>query len=324
MSPTLFGICVSELILELRTTYPDLTFPDITAVDDLNWVGAFLYVDDMVLIARSAAQLQRMINSCQHWAERSRMKINETKTEVMVFYENPTQQALRHPATFTITTSFPCTQPPVIMTLKEPDAFKYLGLTLDSFLTMEAATKHICRKINAAHQTVAAVAHSLRYDTPAILRGIRSSPLVLFRIWQSCVLSFATEHLRYLVNNTQIETVERTLINSLQRTLHCFTPSQIIMLELGVPPLALQQAAQLIALHFRFTVTHTHTISAHLYKLRCTRRLGNSHPSQSFENRIEKAHRKLQLYAILGYLNPPPIPHAVAQAKQANKGKSYA
>ena len=102
MSPTLFGICVSELILELRTTYPDLTFPDITAVDDLNWVGAFLYVDDMVLIARTAAQLQRMINSCQNWAERSRMKINETKTEVMVFYENPTQQALCQPATFTI------------------------------------------------------------------------------------------------------------------------------------------------------------------------------------------------------------------------------
>ena len=212
----------------------------------------------------------------------------------------------------------------MIITLKESDAFKYLGPILDPALTMEAATKHICKKINAAHQTVAAVAHSsLRYDTPAILRGIRSSPLVLFRIWQSCVLSFATEHLRYLVNNTQIETVERTLINSLQRTLHCFTPSQIIMLELGVPPLALQQAAQLIALHFRFTVTHTHTISAHLYKLRCTRRLGNSHPPQSFENRIEKAHRKLQLYSILGYPNPPPIPHAVAQAKPANKGKSY-
>ena len=70
------------------------------------------------------------------------------------------------------------------------------------------------RKINAAHQTVAAVAHSLRYDSAAIDRGIRSSPYVLFRIWQPCVLGLATEILRYLVTNTQIDAVERTLIHS--------------------------------------------------------------------------------------------------------------
>jgi len=85
---------------------------------------------------------------------------------------------------------------------------------------MEAAMKHICRQINAAHQTVAAVAHSLRYDSSATDRGIQSSPYVLFRIWQPCVLGFATENLRYLVTNAQIDAVERILIHSLQRTLH--------------------------------------------------------------------------------------------------------
>jgi len=48
--------------------------------------------------------------------------------------------------------------------------------TLDPYLTMEAAMKHICWKINAAHQTVAAAARSLRYDSSATDRGIRSIP----------------------------------------------------------------------------------------------------------------------------------------------------
>jgi len=89
LSPTLFGICVAELILELRATFPLLQFPHITSIDDLNWIGAFLYVDDMVFIARSPAQLQSRIDACQDWAERSRVRINHEKTEVMMFYETP-------------------------------------------------------------------------------------------------------------------------------------------------------------------------------------------------------------------------------------------
>ena len=101
-----------------------------------------------------------MIDTCQDWAERSRMRINHEKTEVMMFCETPSQQTTRFPSTFHITTRFPLSRPPQTPPLKEPLTFKYLGLTLDPHLTMEAATKHICRKINAAHQTVAAIAHS--------------------------------------------------------------------------------------------------------------------------------------------------------------------
>jgi len=111
------------------------------------------------------------------------MRINHEKTEVMMFYETPPQQATRYPSTFHITTRFPLSQPPRALPLKEPPAFKYLGLKLDPYLTMEAAMKHICLKINAAHQKVAAVAHGLRYDSSATDRGIRSSPYVLFSIW---------------------------------------------------------------------------------------------------------------------------------------------
>jgi len=178
-----------------------------------------------------------------------------------MFYETFPKRVTRFPSTFHITTRFPLSQPPRTLPLKEPLTFKYLGLTFHPYLTMKAAMKHICRKINATYQTVAAVAHSLRYDSSATDRGIRSSPYILCRIWRPCVLGFATENLRYLVINAQIDAVERTLIHSLQRTLHCFTSRHITMIELGIPPLILQQELHLVALQFRYTVLHTNTIA---------------------------------------------------------------
>jgi len=98
LSPILFGICAAELIHELRMKFPELKFADITSIDDFNWIGAFLYVDDMVLIARSVKQLQHMIDACQEWSERSRVKINNDKSKIMVFYETLAQRASRLPS----------------------------------------------------------------------------------------------------------------------------------------------------------------------------------------------------------------------------------
>ena len=90
-----------------------------------------------------------MIDAYQDWAEGSRMRINHEKTEVMMFYETPPQRATRFPSTFHITTRFPLSQPPQTLSLKEPCTFKYLVLTLNPYLTMEAAMKHTYQKINA-------------------------------------------------------------------------------------------------------------------------------------------------------------------------------
>ena len=232
LSPTLFAtpICAAELIHELRTKFPDLKFADITSIDDFNWIGAFLYVDDMVLIARSPTQLQYMIDACQEWSERSRMKINNDKTKIIVFYETLAQLASRHPSISWLTPRFPLNNPPNPLPLGEPKEFTYLGLKLDPQLTMQPATAHTCQKIHWAYQTVSAIAHSLKHDTPASLRGTRTS----YRIWQSCVFSHATQNLRYLPYPTQVQQVKSALISSLQRTLHCFTAAQIT----GIPPSA--------------------------------------------------------------------------------------
>jgi len=93
------------------------------------------------------------------------------------------------------------------------------------------------------------------------------------------------------------------------------------MLEMGIPPLLLLQAEQLISLHFRYTVTHTHLISAHLYSLQCQRKASNTHPQHSLENKIEKAYHTLGLST--SYPGPPTMPTSVALAKPENSGKSY-
>jgi len=81
LSPTLFGICVAELKLDLRAKFALLQFPQITSIDDLNWTGVFLYVDDLVLIARSPAQLQYMIDACQDWALRQSEAVYASTTK---------------------------------------------------------------------------------------------------------------------------------------------------------------------------------------------------------------------------------------------------
>ena len=59
----------------------------------------------------------------------------------------------------------------------------------------------------------------------------------------------------------------------------------------------MQQARQLVAHHFRYTVLRTNTIAAKLYNLRCKFRCSNAHPQHTIENRIAKAHSTLMIPA---------------------------
>ena len=206
----------------------------------------------------------------------------------MVFYATPAQRAFRQPSHFWITPRSPLNNLPTPLPLDGPKDFTYLGFKLDSQMIMQPATTHTCQMIKWAYQTVSTIVHSLKHDTPTSLQGIRTSPLILHRIWQSYILSHVTQNLRYLLNPTQVQQVQSTLISSLQRTLHCFTAAQITMLELGIPPLILRQAEQLVLLHFRYPVTHTHLISAHLYILQCQHKASKPHPRHSSKTELKQ------------------------------------
>ena len=89
------------------------------------------------------------------------------------------------------------------------------------------------------------------------------------------------------------------------------------MIKLGIPPLILQQALQLAALHFRYTVLHTNTIAAKICNLRCQFRCSNSHPQHTIENRIAKARSTLMIYST--YPGPPSMPRSATLANPKNQ-----
>jgi hypothetical protein len=220
------------------------------------------------------------------------MLINIDKTKIMAFYETIEQKQLRDSSDFFINRRFPT---PSKWTIDEVEEFTYLGLLLDPALFIYKAAEHACQKLNWAHLTIAAVAHNLRHDTPLEFRHTRSSPLILFRLWQSFVIPFATQNLRNLTTQTQVQKVLSTLLRSLHRTFSCYTVHDILMQEFGIAPLKLQQAMQLVSMHFRYSVTHTNLPAAHLYHLRRARMCALSHLPNSIESRIKEACNELRL-----------------------------
>jgi hypothetical protein len=85
LSPTLFAIFAADLIRKLQVQFPDIKMP---TAPTLAWMGTIFYVDDAVLIARSPEELQRMLDVCQGWADKTRMSINVHKTKVECFWKS--------------------------------------------------------------------------------------------------------------------------------------------------------------------------------------------------------------------------------------------
>jgi len=111
------------------------------------------------------------------------------------------------------------------------------------------------------------------------------------------------------------------LTNSLQRIPRSYTIVEILLIEFDILSLRLQQACQLISLHYRYTISHTNLITSHLYRIRRQCLLSNCHPCQSIEIRMEHAHI---LFSIKGMCTDSYTPSQDAQAKARNTGKSFA
>ena len=139
----------------------------------------------------------------------------------------------------------------VSLVINEVDCFKYLGLNVDCELCMEEATKAGVANICFAHSKVAATLHSL-HQLPRRGNNSALSPLMRLQMWRSCVLTQALENLRYLRTKGQVQQLQAALSLSLKRTFGHFEQPLPMSLDLGIPPLALQQAKQMCQLHFRY------------------------------------------------------------------------
>jgi len=137
------------------------------------WIGGILYVDDFCLISTDAHELQMMINTCHTWSEKARMQRNADKTKVMCFHHSSPQctetstessgsQSLaiiiQHPLNLAMFPDYinqtyrPHRHPSSLSALlQEVTQFDYLGLRLDTMMTMKAAMASIQEKKIKGH-----------------------------------------------------------------------------------------------------------------------------------------------------------------------------
>ena len=183
----------------------------------------------------------------------------------------------------------------VRLVITEVDCFKYLGLNLDYSLRMEEATKAGVANIHFAHSKVAATLHSL-HQLPRRGNNAALSPLMRLQMWRSCVLTQALENIRCLRTKGQVQQCQAALSLSLKRTFGHFEQPLPMSLDLGIQPLALQQAKQLCQMHFRYTYGTPSIMQARLHALRVTHMMAS--PQDGMEHRIRRVFTDLDMGAL--------------------------
>ena len=115
LAPTLFAIYVNDVttcINELNVGVP---------ISDTDSISVLLYVDDIVLMAQNAEDLQKMINALHDWTIKWRLSVNIQKTQVMHVRKHQTR---RTNYAFHLGDSL----------LHVTKSYRYLGLDINEFV----------------------------------------------------------------------------------------------------------------------------------------------------------------------------------------------
>jgi hypothetical protein len=170
-----------------------------------------------------------MINTCQTWCEKSRIEINASKTKIVVFNPKhippPTRQhANKHD--WHLQPSFPAAH---CVALEQVSEFKYLGVLLDDDLSMRPLTNQILNSIQKSHLKLQATLAQLRqnnHDQCSCPGHTKFSPLVVRRLWPSCVHIQATQYLRYITHPPLIEEIQTNSIPHYKRLSNAMASQQ--------------------------------------------------------------------------------------------------
>ncbi len=123
LSPTAFSIIINDLLKELNTSNLGVKL-------DANLVLSVLaFADDIVLIAESAENLQKLIDIVHRWSAKWRFIVNPEKSQIVHFRNAPKAQT---DFVFKLYTDGPI--------LEKVNSYKYLGVYLDEYLTFKRAT----------------------------------------------------------------------------------------------------------------------------------------------------------------------------------------
>ena len=121
LSPTLFALYINELAKCIKNLNIGIKYGNLK-------IGTLLYADDMVFIAESEQDLQVMLNTMFEWCKKWRLKVNESKSQIVHFRK--TRQKLTD-----VKFHYGDTQLQVV------SDYKYLGVILDENLNFSKCSK---------------------------------------------------------------------------------------------------------------------------------------------------------------------------------------
>jgi hypothetical protein len=114
LSPTLFGLFINDLAVEIKGMNKGVK------IGNQN-ISILLYADDIVLLAENEENLQIMLDHMFSWCSKWRLNVNASKSKIMHF-----RSSRKRPTQFSFTYGD--------ITLERVSEYKYLGVILDEFL----------------------------------------------------------------------------------------------------------------------------------------------------------------------------------------------
>ncbi len=131
-SPTAFSILINDLLKEIKASEFGIKINDIL-------LNILAYADDIVLLAETPEQLQKLINIVQNWCDKYRLIINPSKSKI-VHFRNPPKQC----------SEFEFKLGNDGCKLDTVESYKYLGTFFDEYLTFGKATEVLSTAANRA------------------------------------------------------------------------------------------------------------------------------------------------------------------------------
>ena len=241
LSPILFSLFLNDLESHLLIQGGQ----GITLNSDINelyWLKllVLLYADDTILLAESASDLQNMLNSFEEYCNQWKLKVNLSKTNIIIFGSRNTTHY-----NFTFGNE-------KIETTKE---YKYLGLIFTSNGSFLTARKHLVSQAKKAMHTVLVQSRSLRLPIDLQLK--------LFDYTVVPILLYAAEIWGYESH----EPLEKIHIEFLRRITKSkkSTPRYMLYGELGRYPLTINIKTRMINFWNRIICSHDNKISKLIY-----------------------------------------------------------
>ncbi len=142
LSPTLFGIYINDLAIDLKGCTNGINIGDLI-------LHALCYVDDLALISDSEINLQKMLDAVFLWCKRWRMRVNVNKTKVVH------HRVKGHP-----TNKFNFTYGNE--NIQIVSQYKYLDVIMDEHLDFNILTSTLASSANRALGSIYTKFHNLK------------------------------------------------------------------------------------------------------------------------------------------------------------------